>query len=364
MNRPDRSNTATLTRAMPARGFLIGLLLVQVLNLVLAVLITAMALTPGGFGVNLVYSVCVGTLAYTLINGGRILFWGEHNKPPLAPFLLLMLAGVLVGQAGGYALAGWLTGTRDQSRQLLSASPLVLLAVVASAAASWYFWNRGRLALLRAEAQAEKARAAAIEKQAMQAQLQLLQAQIEPHMLFNTLANLQGLIAIDPPQAQTLLDQLILYLRATLSASRAANTTLGSEFALMRAYLGLMQVRMGERLHCELDLPETLAGTVVPPMLLQPLVENAIRHGLEPKLEPGTLSVKASLDQGRLVLEVSDDGQGLQSGSGGACGTAGTGLGLANIRERLQALYGDAASLQLLAHQPQGCRAVLTLPLP
>lgn len=203
----------------------------------------------------------------------------------------------------------------------------------------------------------EKARAEAVERQALQAQLQLLQAQIEPHMLFNTLANLQGLIALDPAQAQTMLDQLIVYLRATLSASRAQRTTLGQEFTLLDAYLGLMSVRMGARLSFALDLPEALRNTEVPPMLLQPLVENAIAHGVEPNVAGGHIQVTARAADGGLELLVSDTGRGLDAGPG----KPGTGLGLSNVRERLNALYGERATLSLDA-APQGATARILLP--
>ena len=192
----------------------------------------------------------------------------------------------------------------------------------------------------------------------MQAQLQLLQAQIEPHMLFNTLANLQGLISFDPDRAQLLLDQLIQYLRATLSSSRAEATTLEQEFKLMQAYLGLMAVRMGARLAYTLDLPDDLRSARLPPMLLQPLVENAIQHGLEPKIEGGHITVRASVDDDQLTLTVVDDGLGLDHPGQ----TKGTQLGVTNIRERLQVMHGAAASLSLDANTTGGVTARLTLP--
>jgi sensor histidine kinase YesM len=232
------------------------------------------------------------------------------------------------------------------------------MCLLAGGVATWLFWNHARMLWLKAEAEAEKARAAAIEKQAAQAQLRMLQAQVEPHMLFNTLANLQGLIALDPPRAQILLDQLIQYLRATLSSSRAGSTTLGQEFALLKAYLGLMQMRMGERLQVELDLPPDCEPLQLAPMLLQPLVENAIKHGLEPKLEGGHIAVRARREATRLVLTVQDNGLGLD-----AADTSGTRVGLANLRERLAALYGETAQFELRAGQP-GAIATLTLPLP
>jgi sensor histidine kinase YesM len=233
-----------------------------------------------------------------------------------------------------------------------------VVVLLISLVITWFFWNRSTVAYLKAEAEEEKARTAAIEKQAAQAQLQLLQAQIEPHMLFNTLANLQSLITVDPPRAQHMLDQLIRYLRATLSSSRAETTTLAHEFALMEAYLGLMSVRMGARLSYSLRLPGALSGIKVPPMLLQPLIENAIKHGLEPKIDGGYISVEAILDAGTLTLSVMDTGLGLD-----ASADHGMQIGLKNVSERLQVLYGDAATVSLAPNVPNGAIAQLKLPL-
>jgi sensor histidine kinase YesM len=221
------------------------------------------------------------------------------------------------------------------------------------------FANQERLARIQAEAASERARAEAVTRQAMQAQLQLLQAQIEPHMLFNTLANLQGLIALDPDRASHMLDQLIRFLRATLSSSRVGTTTLAQEFDLLDAYLGLMAMRMGTRLRYELQLPNELRDTPVPPMLLQPLVENAIAHGLEPKVDGGTLAVTAARHGGLLELTVRDTGLGLHA----VPHRPGTGVGLSNTRERLRGLYGERAALALEPANPTGAVARITLPL-
>jgi sensor histidine kinase YesM len=247
-----------------------------------------------------------------------------------------------------------------QAVRARNATGLIAVAVLACLSMTWFFWTQSRLQQMKAEAEAEKARAAAIEKQALQAQLRLLQAQIEPHMLFNTLANLQGLIGIDTTRAQHLLDQLIQYLRATLTSSRAEKTTLAQEFALMEAYLGLMSLRMGPRLSYTLQLPELLCTLSVPPMLLQPLVENAVKHGLEPKIDGGHIDVQANRQDETLMLTVTDTGLGLDASAGTANGTK---VGVANVRERLQALYGDRASFSLTPNTPTGVIARLTIPL-
>jgi sensor histidine kinase YesM len=159
-----------------------------------------------------------------------------------------------------------------------------------------------------------------------------------------------------------MLHQLILYLRATLSSSRAEKTMLADEFSLMEAYLGLMSVRMGPRLSYTVRLPDALRGMPVPPMLLQPLVENAIKHGLEPTVGGGHIEVQATGEAGVLTLVVADTGRGLETAAA-VPDTSGTRLGLANIRERLQALYGERARFVLLPNKPSGVIAQLTLPL-
>lgn len=198
------------------------------------------------------------------------------------------------------------------------------------------------------------------ERRLVQAQLRMLQAQIEPHFLFNTLANVQSLVKREPDTAQRMLDQFISYLRQSLSASRNENGTLGQELNLLRNYLELLRMRMGERLRYTLAVPETLHNMPLAPMLLQPLVENAIRHGLEPKAEGGSLSVTVREAGDQCIIEVHDDGLGIDATSQKPKSSEG-GLGLSNLRERLAVLYDGRASLELIDAQP-GTVARLTLP--
>jgi LytS/YehU family sensor histidine kinase len=178
-------------------------------------------------------------------------------------------------------------------------------------------------------------------------------------MLFNTLANLRALIGVDPQRAQVLLDRVIAFLRATLSASRGGEThPLHDEFARVDDYLALMAVRMGPRLAVRLELPDELRGVAVPPLLLQPLVENAIRHGLEPKVGGGRIDVAARRVGDRLRLEVRDTGVGLRP-----AGSAGTRFGLQQVRERLDATFGGAARLVLEPAEGGGTLAAIEYPL-
>jgi sensor histidine kinase YesM len=189
------------------------------------------------------------------------------------------------------------------------------------------------------------------------AKLKLLESQLEPHMLFNTLANLRVLIALDPERAQAMLDHLIAFLRATLAGSRHSAHSLADEFARLQDYLELMKIRMGERLQTRLALPADLAAYQVPSLLLQPLVENAIKHGLEPNVDGGLIDVTASRQGDVLVIEVRDTGAGLSDpalrarpalNDGDATNPAAAShFGLVQVRERLANLYGKTAALTL-----------------
>jgi signal transduction histidine kinase len=205
-----------------------------------------------------------------------------------------------------------------------------------------------------------KARQIEAENQATEAQLRLLQAQIEPHFLFNTLANVVSLMDADVPRAKAMLESFVDYLRASLTGFRHGAHTLGDEIDLVVAYMRIVKMRMEDRLHYVVDVPLALRAHALPPLTLQPLVENAIVHGLEPQIAGGTIRIAATLEQGSLVLTVEDDGAGI--GNGAMAARTGSGTALANIRARLGQLYGAAAALRLDAVAPHGVRARLALP--
>lgn len=338
------------------------------INLACGFAVTYVLRTGGNLFENIIVSMFIGFSAYTLINGTKQLIWRD-KEPHVIGFYLMCLLIAPLAFFVGLLIASYVLNFSINAFshfQWNHVSNFVIMTCIVSLVAAWSFWNRGKMAELVAAAEAEKAKNAAIEKQALQAQLQMLQAQIEPHMLFNTLANLQGLIAIDPERAQHMLAQLIIYLRNTLSSSRAEQTSLRQEFTLMQAYLELLAIRMGKRLRYTLDLPDALQQTSIAPMLLQPLVENAIKHGLEPKMEGGSVHVVAEAVTGQLHLKVIDTGLGLPFNYDDAHVASADGLhvGNANIRDRLLALYGPQASLTLTANAPEGAIAHLIIPLP
>lgn len=185
------------------------------------------------------------------------------------------------------------------------------------------------------------------QRQVTEAQLRLLQAQIEPHFLFNTLANVQGLMDYEPAQARRMLDAFTDYLRASLLQMRAEDVSLGQELALVQSYLTVMQCRMGARLQTRIEVPDELHAARIPPLLLQPLVENALHHGLEPQVQGGTVVLRARAQGAGFMLEIADDGVGLEHSRRHP--RRGNGVALSNIRDRLLAAYGPKAQLLIEA---------------
>ena len=201
-----------------------------------------------------------------------------------------------------------------------------------------------------------------MERQLAQARLQVLQAQVEPHFLFNTLATVDYLIETDPPRASKMQKALITYLRGALPQMRQQTSTLGRELRLVSSYLDLIKMRIEERLEVEIAVPESLRSAEFPPMILQTLVENAIKHGIEPKPEGGRVRVGASLQNAMLSVEVSDTGVGLPDGELLDGPTSGTGVGLQNIRDRLAMLYPGRSTLMLRSDSSGGTVVRITLP--
>ena len=202
-----------------------------------------------------------------------------------------------------------------------------------------------------------RARQTENEKERTVARLNLLHAQVEPHFLYNTLASAQYLTRTDPQQADHMLGHLIHYLRHSLPQRDDTLSTLGDELERTRAYLEIMRLRMGPRLALQIDVPDTLRAMAIPPMMLQTLVENAIKHGLEPKPGGGTVWILARRDDNAVSITVADDGRGFSDAGGG------TGIGLKNVRERLRLIYGADASLSVVGNAPEGVAATITVPL-
>ncbi|MGZ5081039.1 MAG: histidine kinase, partial [Usitatibacter sp.] len=228
--------------------------------------------------------------------------------------------------------------------------PLFMLLVV-----SKFFIDRSRASLRLAELKRKEAEYHRMSQQVTEAKLSALQAQVEPHFLYNTLASVQALTEVDPTQANAMTGHLIQYLRNALPKMRESVSTVGQEIELVRAYLNILQMRMGKRLAFDIAVPPELMDAPFPPLMLPSLVENAIKHGLEPQREGGEVRISAELADGKLRLSVADTGRGFGE-------TLGAGVGLTNVRERLAAMYGDAAKLTLVANEPHGVVATIEVP--
>src|SRR5438552_10955254 len=233
---------------------------------------------------------------------------------------------------------------------------LAFLFILLSAAIKVAYAGRVKAEAKAAEAQ-EVAEAESLQRQVVEARMAAMQAQVEPHFLFNTLASIDHLIEVDPPRASRMQRNLIALLRASMPAMREQATNLGRELEVVRPYLEILKVRMEERLRAEISVAEVLYSADFPPMVLQSLVENAIKHGLEPKPEGGALRVEAEVAHGKLVVSVADTGVGF-----GRAATAGTGTGLNSIRERLKLIYGPQAELRIAGNSPTGTRVSVVVP--
>lgn len=319
---------------------------------------------PHSFDMSLVYSYAISTFIWLFTDVARFAFKGvlrsqaPYYWPPALRAGLMMLIGVpigyVLGTLVGDAYAGWSTWDlwRLNTNRFVG---MLVSAIVISAGFVTFFFQRGK--------------AEALAQEVTQAQLMLLQSQLEPHMLFNTLAHLRALIGHDTERALAMLDHLNDYLRTTLQASRQVLHPLSDEFSRLEDYLSLMAIRMGPRLSFELDLPSSLHHTQVPSFILQPLVENAIRHGLEPVVAGGRIEVQASAEGTQLLLTVRDNGLGISelalAESGSTASTSGTtaSWGLAHVRQRLHTLYGNRAGMHINPLRTGGTCVVLTLPV-
>ncbi|HEY2628865.1 MAG TPA: sensor histidine kinase [Usitatibacter sp.] len=268
-------------------------------------------------------------------------------------FTMIPVAGVMIGLF--FASFFIDVGMRKWFMRPEGIVSVLSTSIIISTVLSMVFFLRERHARAEAELQRERARVERVEREAVFANLRALQAQIEPHFLFNTLANVTSLIDPDPAKAKRMLESFIRFLRASLNATRSESTTLADEAELIASYLDVLQIRMGTRLRYEVDVPADLHAVTLPPMLLQPVVENAIRHGLEPKVEGGTVSIRAHRNGAGVAVEIADSGVGFASVTRG-------GVGLTNLRDRLRLIYGERASL-VVADAAQG-GAVVTLTLP
>lgn len=317
-----------------------------------------------GFLSNWVHAQAIGTIICSLVLLTNCSIDRYRILPDRLLLFLLPLI-IVIGYFLGSSIARLLVDAPSMAldfsddRQMMIT--MMALTVVVTVAITWFFTSQTTITELRINAAEESERAA-------QAHLSMLLAQIEPHMLFNTLANLRALIGDEPDKAREMLDSLIEFLRSTLQHSRTSTVALEQDFQILDSYLSLMAIRLGDRLRYSMVLPESLKRCSIPSLLLQPIVENAIKHGIEPAIDGGSVVIKAEKRNNRLVLMVEDTGKGLTQAMGAdrepLLEDSVSGLGLANVRARCEALPGGKFDIvSPLPASNKGTAVTIELPL-
>jgi sensor histidine kinase YesM len=329
-----------------------ALFITSIFNTLIAIFLTILE-SGGGFLDNFIFSQSIGISICSCVMAAY------HVSQKLKPVfqLILVAAAVIVGSVVGAILGALVAGINPLIFLQKHAYfiRILLLGVMFGSIITYIFTSWHRIELSEAQIQEERIKRLTSEKQVAETSLKVLQARIEPHFLFNTLSNILSLMDTDQVKAKSMLGDFIQYLRKSISKIREDSTTLGQEIEMIRAYLNLFKVRMGNRLHYRIDLPKNLEDFPFPPMLIQPLVENAIKHGLDSRVEGGEILIRGEEKDGIVRLEVVDTGLGFKEDRE-------SGVGLANVRDRLQLVYRDRGRLIIEENQPHGLKAILEVP--
>jgi signal transduction histidine kinase len=335
-----------------SRSFLYELAAMIVFNFLITLLLVLLG-DSKGFAQTLKLCNAIGFSIWGAFELLRFIV-GERLPMPVMG-MIAVPAGFIVGSKIA-ALLGAIdlisVAMHDPSHELKGLAGGLMVAMFATGFFIFYW----RSETYRADLQSERRRAAEALQSETQARLALLQAQIEPHFLFNTLANAQSVIESDPQMAKSILDHLNQYLRVSLGRTRRSTSSLGDEVSLISELLAIAELRLGSRLRYVIDVPAELRAARLPPLLVQPLVENALRHGIEPAVSGGEVRIEARREGDSLRLRVTDTGVGLNAGSPER-------IGLGNVRGRLASLYGEGGRLALYGCEPHGVVAEITLPL-
>ena len=315
--------------------------------------------------ISILISFCIGWS----INLSFI-FW-QNRVSRLLPAYLVPLPLTAVGFVVGLMLAGTLS-FGDPMFLFTLKHPTFILAAFFSIAGTTIVYSHQKLLIARTRLATAEAERQAQEKRMIESKLKLLQAQIEPHFLFNSLSNIVGLIRTAPEIAERSLLNLTTLLRASLQKTRSHSTTLTEELKLAKAYLDIQSIRMPSRLQYEIRPPDLLDGggeykelrqMTIPPLLLQPLLENAVIHGIEPSESGGTIVIETRIENNMTHISISDTGVGFHELSTHTDKRTGSGTGLDNVRQRLRTLHGNDASMRIYNNSPAGVVVKLTFPI-
>ncbi len=355
INLPTEQAGTPIRNYSNLRHILLDFLYIVIISILIAVFLTITGISKP-FMISFIMSLSFGVSMASIIH---LLFWIFNPKREKAmPMALILIAGVVGGmviglQIGPFILRHIFSVAPTQSKSI----PLqaIVFALAFGGTVTYFFYSRARLKVSREIIHQERIKRLSSEKEALEANLRLLQAQVEPHFLFNTLSNVLSLIDTDPAKGKSMLVDLIHYMRTSLSRTLPEATTLDQELNMIQAYLNIQKIRMGERLRFMIKLPEAVRKHPFPPMLLQPLVENALKHGLEPKMDGGEIMIKAMEEDDLIRVEVADTGLGFASFEK-------TGVGIGNVRERIKLLYGEKGRFILQENRPNGVRAIIEVP--
>jgi sensor histidine kinase YesM len=335
----DRTTAGRFLRSLPVNALI---------NTAIAVMLTGIGFS-GGFVAILINSQCIGFSIY--FSALLVIPLYKRATGPITRIAIIVSA-VIVGSIIGAMLGAFANGMSPLlyiRKYSMYFSQAVLVGLFFGSIISYVFISLGTISQ-------EKMKRLDIEKSAAETELKLLQSQMEPHFLFNTLSNVMGLIERDPEKAKRMLESFTSFLRASFLTARDRTVTLSHEAEVVKNYLDVFAVRMGDRLHYRIDISVDLREFRIPPLLIQPLVENAAKHGLESSVQGGEISVRAVRDNGVVRITVADSGKGISEKSGGS------GIGLENIRKRLQLLYAGQGRLILEENSPVGVKAIIEVP--
>lgn len=325
-----------------------------VFNTIIAVFLTVIKF-GGSFIVNLIFSHCIGFSIFICIHSNFYIF-----KPArLVSQIIIIVISIITGAFSGTVIGSIANGI-DPSPFINENFELfmhtVLFGLVFGSIISFIFISRENISAKNVLIMEEKIKRLDLEKKALEIDLKLLQAQIEPHFLFNTLSNIISLIDIDPEKARTMMEYFTCFLRTSFLIAREKTITISQEIGIIINYLNIHGVRMEDRLSYKINVPDSLLDYRIPPLLIQPLVENSIKHGLEPKIGGGEILIRAEIAENVVKITIADSGIGTNES------IIGNGIGLDNIRKRLRMFYNENGRLILEENKPSGVRAIIEIP--
>lgn len=299
---------------------------------------------------------------YSYLGSSLLLYWWRPHWPQHRHTAVVLVAAMLLGSLGAYAMLS----KYPQFAHLTAMRPIVVLAFIFTGICSLYFYHREQQRIAQQALADARHRQTEQDKALLLSQLKQLQSQIEPHFLFNTLATINALIMVEPHTAQQMLGKLTALLRGSLRRHRQTLVPLAEELALVEAYLEIQKIRLGDRLNYTLPAQSDLGQLQFPPLLLQPLVENAVVHGIEPKSEGGMVHITLALLDSQLALTVSDNGCGLspleaEPSTVPASTVPDSHIALENIRQRLSGLFGHGGMLRVQQNEQGGVTATLRI---